>query len=680
MGTIKYEVETGYLARYPQLRPILQSFLPYFEVSYARDVSRNNATVHIFLLKPDKKFTTRFGISQDIFLVYSPFRDFQARTLKAADSIRSDADIAPRIDKSICFIVSDSPNGAQWISNYSIQNSLPYIPVHFFSDELTSKYSRDVLLGELDKALFTSDLFHFTSAITNDHLFFGRHNLAQELLASLRRQSNIGLFGLRRIGKTSLLLKIGRDYSKNDSATIIEINCVLPHIQEKTYSQLLNYISDELCQKNGIPRKRFDAYESASEKFIEVARASAKRRPIALLFDEIEYISHFAIQNKHWQHDFVPFWQTVKGAQQQIPGLGVMIAGVNARVCEEPKIKDIDNPTFRHFTPVYLKGLDIPELSGMIHFFGSRMGLRFTQEAINRLHHEYGGHPLFTRTACSFLHRKISTDMRARPCDIDLDLIDETESERNREVADYCKYITFDLNSFYPEELDLLEKVACGDVADYIEFYKHEGFVDHIRQYGLLSAQNPPSIRMKSLQEYLRRSRAVRDRKIIARDVVPHGKRAEWLGTRLLGILSILRQLQANRGERLKAAGVSGALFSHQEEVVTAKAPISPEDFSNFVSKLNMCFVEALGLKSDEFFSKFRHSFPDLFSALHRIKVYRHWRHHIKLEAAKEALNNFLQNDLEGQALDQVAEWPFLLAQICVDSLYLAAVAEDARE
>src|SRR5690606_24608787 len=53
------------------------------------------------------------------------------------------------------------------------------------------------------------DLYWLSAAVTSPAAFFGRRALIAEIATELRRgQSHIGLFGLRKMGKTSLLFRL----------------------------------------------------------------------------------------------------------------------------------------------------------------------------------------------------------------------------------------------------------------------------------------------------------------------------------------------------------------------------------------------------------------------------------------------------------------------------------------
>lgn len=69
--------------------------------------------------------------------------------------------------------------------------------------------------------------------------------------------------------------------------------------------------------------------------------------------------------------------------------------------------------------------------------------------------------------------------------------------------------------------------------------------------------------------------------------------------------------------------------------------------------------------------------YPDLWDALRRIKTYRNNDLHLELTASADRdLVNYLERDLEGKRVQQLAEGWFLLQQIVLDELMVAVQCE----
>jgi hypothetical protein len=73
-------------------------------------------------------------------------------------------------------------------------------------------------------------------------------------------------------------------------------------------------------------------------------------------------------------------------------------------------------------------------------------------------------------------------------------------------------------------------------------------------------------------------------------------------------------------------------------------------------------------------------SYPALSDALHRIKVYRHNRMHIRLKPdVEKVLRDFLNRDLEGREPRQVDDLWFVLQQAVLDALLAGLQVEISK-
>ena len=163
----------------------------------------------------------------------------------------------------------------------------------------------------------------------------------------------------------------------------------------------------------------------------------------------------------HWKADFIPFWQTLWAAQSQPTRLSLIIAGVNPTVAEVDSFNGVQNPMFGIIKPTYIRGLEDDALRNMIEFFGSRMGLNFTKNAIKYLLAQYGGHPLLTRLACSYVHSSVATQRLERPTPITEKMIKRDEELRDAELTFYCRHIVSELKDFYTTEYEMLEMLSA---------------------------------------------------------------------------------------------------------------------------------------------------------------------------------------------------------------------------
>jgi hypothetical protein len=81
--------------------------------------------------------------------------------------------------------------------------------------------------------------------------------------------------------------------------------------------------------------------------------------------------------------------------------------------------------------------------------------------------------------------------------------------------------------------------------------------------------------------------------------------------------------------------------------------------------------------KSDYFWNEIIRAYPALWAALHKIRVYRHERDHIELNATvNQHFTEMLAEDLEGRSPSQVEDLYFVLQQRVLDNLFRAIQTE----
>ena len=215
-------------------------------------------------------------------------------------------------------------------------------------------------------------------------------------------------------------------------------------------------VSNDISEKTNLPIiGGFDEIHIADTFASLIAKS---RIPIVVVFDEIEYISPVAKNDKHWHTDFIDFWQTFWACQSRNRKLSALVAGVNPSVVEMDTVNGIQNPLFGIVPYEYLTGLSLEDSGKMIRILGKRMGLNFETEAIKYLHERYGGHPLLTRIACSFINTDARISKEARPVQITRERLLKGEDARDSDLTFYCRHVVSELQQFYPDENMLCSK------------------------------------------------------------------------------------------------------------------------------------------------------------------------------------------------------------------------------
>lgn len=693
MGSIKPEVKLGHLAQFSREADLLKPFLSHFDVVWAARRRAYNTELSVYFLKPSASVSELFGFDREIVLFISDFPTAEPRTMQAVRQVLSDSPASGRVDQTLFFLISNDQSIEQWVAEYAAAEPQSRLIVSFSRDTVANAIRDPWLVrNAISRQLYSRDLFDDQLPLQTDSYFFGRESIVADLKHSIRQSRNWGVFGLRKTGKTSTLFKLKRIIENEGSALLLYYDCKFPSIRSLRWNELLRNIIDTVRSEYSLRLRQLSFTERlVSSTFEDCMRQVPKGINIAIVLDEIEYVSPLADLDPHWHDDFIPFWQTIWSVQSATQNLSTIIAGVNPRVAEIDVVGRVQNPLFGIITPHYLKGLTLDDLSRMLRAIGRRMGLKFSPEAIVSLHSQYGGHPMLTRRACTHIHRHFQEAKATRPCDVTEQFVQETKDERDRSILFYCGHIVSELQQFYPDEYEMLEMLATGRKFDYYEIASaDDSYVEHIRQYGLVAPGNEvPEIRIPVVGRYL--ARECRKRHGIkdwgAYPDIESMDREEWLRSRKERIAHEMRRLGFLARSRglLDIYGVNG--FAEAEKFDRIALCNDSNEFQNCVVALCRCFVEPIqnagrrGSGSDVNWNKsVKDKYPRLWHALNRIRIYRHDASHLELnEGAARERAAFLQEDLGGSDPSNIVHGFARLQIIVIDELLLGILCEIDR-
>lgn len=687
MSKIKIEVKEGHLRSFPEEELLLKPYTDGFEVTWARRRRAYNTELSMYFLRPEAFLRQMFGFEHEVALFITDFPTLEARTMQAVDILMGEDPARGRIEQSIFFLVSSAVDAKRWVNDYTASNPQARIPVVFSRSEIEHNSSDQWFIRNvLRDQLFSRDLFDYQLPLDNDLFFFGRDQLVAEHLDAIRRSENRGLFGLRKTGKTSLLYKVKRLAHRENIGAYLYYDCKLPSIRMLRWHELMAKIAKDIsaAYKLPTPKKLHDPIR-VSDALLNTLDSSPPDKVTALVFDEIEYISPLSIDDTHWHKDFIPFWQTLWSAQSQIRRLSTTVAGVNPFVVETDTFGGIQNPMFGIVQLRYLRGFNDDEMRGMTRFFGRRMGITFELDASSYLYERYGGHPLLTRMACSQIHDALQTEGVSRPAVVDRRQLIETEDFRDAELVFYCRHVVSELKKFYPDEYELLELISRHQIVDAMDLAAEPEYTRHLKEYGLLRIDSVgrPVVSIPVVAKHVAEEAAKRDGEREVRQLVKPNEREPWTRRRTVALTREIRELSTLSSHKSLPELYGDSSFPEAERFADTRPVSSRDEFVVFVNICNRCFVESVERvgkragKPDYFWTTVKSSYPDLWNALHRIKLYRNNDLHLDLNPKVEAdFQELLLRDLEGKRLSQVEDPWFRLQQIVLDDLLVGVLCE----
>lgn len=677
MGNIRNNIEKKNIEANPKYKQIADCFLNDFDVTWWAELVRYNTTVPTFILKPTSILIETFDLQYEVLMVYALYDSMEARTMQAIETIFTEKPAQGRVDNLVCIIVTEANDGEEWVRGYveTQQDLRTYVVLS--AAELLKKQQGYIRM-ELQKQFRTRDLFDVQLPLIDDMYFYGRDVVVEDILKAVRDCKNKGVFGLRKTGKTSLLYKVRRKLEAIDG-TVLFYDCKNIKVRNLSWTELIL----DMCIRLGAD-KRYRNKDMSAAEIVELFEDRVANRtsdkPLVFIFDEIEYISFDSIQDKHWHRDYFDFWQTLWSAQSEYRKFAFIIAGVNSTVVEKSLVDKLQNPLFSIVQYIYLQGLERNDIQSMTRKIGRRMGMKFEYSAVDYLHKRYGGHPLLTRLALSYEWKKA----QGNNINYTQDLLSQNENDRENELAPYCQHIVDVLDTFYGTEYLLLEFLAVNDIEAYQELATSRLLVNHLISYGLVEYEkNLARIRLPIIARYIGNKIRAESGNLTLDEKIPIAERASWLVADMAKIISYMRQLEASIMHSNGVSLYGDKSFPEADKLLYVPVANTESEFSSFISTVSKSFIESMEMygksvgKNNYFWDEIKKTYPYLFNALLRIKAYRNWQEHLKLnQGMQECFDKYYEQDLHGADAHTLNDGFFLLQQICLRELKTSIISE----
>lgn len=513
-----------------KVKSSIKEFSRFGLVTFSRLHSFKSTKYSIHFIKPIAKLKQLYNLGDEVLILCcnDNFSNFKSRTKDFLDFLlMTNSEFKNRLDKLTCFLIDDCDNIAELVKKDRIDNPDARLIVPFSYNELRGGLTDDILQSRLRVFLYERDLFGVASPLQNDNLFFGkdRTNVISELYGKYRQGEHGGLFGLRRIGKTSILnlLKLRVEQS---GGVVFYFDCTKYH--HLRWNEFLRQIIVDLQNKYAydpnsegvsLPKEYYidtsindysgsHAALSFENDIKKLFNAFSQQR-ILLIFDEIEQISYETSSSEHWKNgsDSLYFWQTLRAISQTDRRLiSFVITGVNPKCIENSKINGNDNPIFNILTPQYITLFDYADVKAMISDIGRHLGLHFDEEIYSKLIEDYGGHPFLTRQVCSRINSDVLNKNEPRPYKVSRFSYDKCADEYRTQMEAVITQILGVLEDYYPEEYKLLKTLALQGSSTFKRSLTYgDSSIAHLLGYCLIIKNDDDYyIRISSIGEYLK--------------------------------------------------------------------------------------------------------------------------------------------------------------------------------
>jgi serine/threonine-protein kinase len=461
-----------------------------------------------------------FGFTRPFVIYCLDSRDLQPRNIDQLKRLIANAN--PSVTNDFALIVSMDPEANTKLRDWAVERADGIVVVAVTPDGIEALLADPAEAPQaiprlLEQAFHSRNLYDERDPVHGDR-FFGRADDLRELDRLISHGNrHIGIFGLRRIGKTSLLLElIDRLRRRAEVLPIfvnLEISSAAPSAAHIAW-RLGDEVAAELARGSklthngarralGIPNDWAEVppgqlmTDLATSLVAVLTSGGLSGRRLVAVLDEAEILLP---NTREPMTDAIHFLRMIRGVSQQTEQLTLVMAGVNATPSESPVIADDDNPLFRLLSVRYLGPLDVTSCSDLIRDVGRRMRMRWDPAATRAITTYVGGHPLLARLAASDVWEKHPE----RPLRPSADMVNRDLQGFHVRNSDIFQQMIQSLQRYYPDELEVLKLIAHGDKEFARSMLAEDpSTLNHLVGYGVVN-QETLEISVPAFREWLR--------------------------------------------------------------------------------------------------------------------------------------------------------------------------------
>lgn len=515
--------------------PVLELLSSCFQINWFRETGPN---LWLAVIKPFATTAEHFGLGHEYFVIGNGYPDdFHQRTLKQEPP----ENLVDRLDMTIRFVASDAPRAEAFCAAWAQKNKATVIVLR--AERNPNKPPADLMYQLLGRSLWRRDFFAEAEPVRDPSEFFGREVVVNELFAKVLLGDPIAVFGLRKIGKSSLLgrledlieqdesaigvtaflignstrLKGGRWWDAASDAVLTwqgKLQRLATRLGSKVHAKA-ERLREAIDKKESDSRKLAIAFEKDIGSLLKAAKALCKTGDrddvrLVLVLDECDHFYPHLVDSGHWRTDFFVFWNTLQGIKRSLESpeeLVYVLGGVNPSGVEQGSLLNQANPLYET-QRIYLGPMPAPEGHSLLSSLGGRMGLIFEESALESAYRLVGGHPLLLRRLGSAIHENARnrTDRKL----VTVQDVEKAFKTKKRELFNQVAWFLEHLALVSPDEERMLRDIAHGGVQAYADLWGDNDFREtyayHLEQYGLLCFENDlPIIALDLIREALKR-------------------------------------------------------------------------------------------------------------------------------------------------------------------------------
>jgi hypothetical protein len=254
-----------------------------------------------------------------------------------------------------------------------------------------------------------NDPYDESRPIVDPTWFYGRSELLERLPAVLRQGQHAGLFGLRKVGKTSLINQLRGRLTLTPT---VWIDCQgYPPVAEELFHAILEQVRMELRLRkirklppptaNGSRREFRKEFLGLYEAWLK----SGGHGPFILILDEADKLfpDRRISNSERILGEWVSLFRVLRALAQERNCISVLVSAyrpdLNRQNLISPSVGE--NPMFMSFQEHFLGQLDKNDTEAMVREIGAWKDIHWSPDALDSVYELCGGHPLVARLLAS---------------------------------------------------------------------------------------------------------------------------------------------------------------------------------------------------------------------------------------------------------------------------------------
>lgn len=308
--------------------------------------------------------------------------------------------------EKIYVINRGEPVSTESIQSLRAKHRKPVIPLLYatIARALSENICEQTLCELEEPFIARTDPYDESRPIVDPTWFYGRHDLLERLPVALRQGQHAGLFGLRKVGKTSLIHQLRVRLSATPS---VWIDCQgHPAVAEQLFGVILDQLRAELRVRGiaapaAVSTGSFNEFRPQFLCLYELWVRSGGNGPIVLILDEADKLfpDRRISQSDQILAAWISLFRILRSLAQERGCLSVLATAyrpdVNRQNVLSPSLGE--NPMFMSFQEYFLGSLGRSETEEMLREIGAWKDINWSPEALASTYDLCGGHPLVTR-------------------------------------------------------------------------------------------------------------------------------------------------------------------------------------------------------------------------------------------------------------------------------------------